>query len=41
MDLGANHISAEHLSSIMGWWQEAGFDTLTDDAPREIGRAHV
>lgn len=35
MDLGANHVSAEHLTSLIGWWQEAGFDTLIDEAPRD------
>lgn len=35
MDLGANHGSAEYLSSLMGWWHEAGLDTLVDEEPRD------
>lgn len=35
MDLGANHGSAEQIASLIGWWQEAGLDTLIDEAPRD------
>ena len=35
MDLGANLGSTEHIASLIGWWQEAGVDTLVDEAPRD------
>ena len=35
MDLGANLSAADHIASLMGWWAEAGVDTLIDEAPRD------
>ncbi|MBO9376454.1 uracil-DNA glycosylase [Sphingomonas histidinilytica] len=35
MDLGANLGSAAEITSLMGWWEDAGLDVLVDEAPRD------
>ncbi|MES2496045.1 MAG: uracil-DNA glycosylase family protein [Pseudomonadota bacterium] len=35
MDLGANFGSTAEIASLMGWWEDAGFDVLVDEAPRD------
>jgi uracil-DNA glycosylase family 4 len=35
MDLGANHGWTAEIASLMGWWENAGFDVLVDETPRD------
>ncbi len=35
MDLGASLGSAAEITSLMGWWEDAGLDVLVDEAPRD------
>lgn len=34
MQLGANIGQSAEIASLMGWWQDAGLDTLIDETPR-------
>ncbi len=35
MVFGGNHLSPADITSLLGWWQDAGLDTLVDEAPRD------
>ncbi|ABQ70442.1 uracil-DNA glycosylase [Rhizorhabdus wittichii DC-6] len=35
MDLGASLGSTAEITSLMGWWEDAGLDVLVDEAPRD------
>lgn len=35
MDLGANIGSSADYASLVTWWQDAGFDVLVDETPRD------
>lgn len=35
MVLGGNHLSPADVGSLLGWWQDAGLDTLVDETPRD------
>ena len=35
MELGGNSGSSASLASLIGWWQDAGFDTIVDETPRD------
>lgn len=35
MNFGGNHLSPVDITSLLGWWQDAGLDTLVDETPRD------